>query len=338
MKIKGMISCALMALGVTSMGQTMDDTLYSYRAETPVVVDGQATEPCWEKNEWHYIDQVWMPYDAYVDPDDFQGRFKVSWDPDYLYVLAEIVDDSLSDDWSNPIEHWWDDDCLEIFIDEDRSMGDHETNCNAFAYHVSLFFDALDLDSNGQGINYRSHVTADRDTIGEHTYLWEFAFKIHDETYNNARPEDSRVTLEKDKLMGLAVAYCDNDETTTRENFIGSMYMTAAHNNDMYRNADYFGPVVLVDSVSTGSGTEAHAASIRLWPNPARDQLHIRIPQEPSGPFRISLFYPDGRTARTFYGEENEVTFDVRGFESGIYFLYLSSAKGFSLSRRIVIE
>jgi len=304
-----------MALGVAAMGQTMDDTLFSYRAEVPVVVDGQATEACWETAGWHNIDQVWMPYNATLDPGDFQGRFKVSWDPDYLYILVEVTDDSLSDDWS---------------------MGDHETNCNAFAYHVSLFFDVLDLDSNGQGINYKNHVTADRDTIGDDTYLWEFAFRIYDETYDHAHPENSRVALVDGKLMGLAVAYCDNDETQTRENFIGSMYMTAAHNNDMYRNADYFGPLVLTASGTTGFELGATGTGIRIWPNPAREQLHVQIPQEGDGkPALFILAAPDGRIVRNYITRRRSVTLDIGNVEPGLYLLHLSIGGGTSFTRLI---
>ena len=175
--------------------QTMQDTIFNYFTETPVVIDGQATEDCWANAEWHAIDQMWIPYGASLSADDFEGKFKVSWDTDYLYVLVEVVDDSLSDDHSDPLQNWWDDDCLEIFIDENRSMGDHERNTNAFAYHVSLFFDAIDLNSSGSGVNYKDNLDVDMDTIGTNTYLWELAIKMYSSTFNISNPEASRVYL-----------------------------------------------------------------------------------------------------------------------------------------------
>src|SRR4030042_2943211 len=87
----------------------------------PITIDGQATEECWVNAGWHAIDQVWIPYNATMKEGDFEGRFKVAWDELYLYILVEVIDDSLSDDHANPLTNWWDDDCLEIFIDENRS-------------------------------------------------------------------------------------------------------------------------------------------------------------------------------------------------------------------------
>ena len=62
------------------------------------------TEECWENAEWNAIDQVWIPWGTTMKDGDFSGRFKVAWDEDFLYVLVEVVDDSLSDDYSNPLE------------------------------------------------------------------------------------------------------------------------------------------------------------------------------------------------------------------------------------------
>ena len=227
--------------------QTQHDTLYAYLSQSPVVIDGIADDACWENAQWHPIDQVWIPYDAAMNEGDFQGRFKLAWDSLYLYMLAEIVDDSLSDDHSNPLQNWWDDDCLEIFIDEDRSKGNHERNNNAFAYHISIFYDAIDLNSSGAGVNYKNNIEVVMDTIAADTYLWEVAIKNYTSDFTVGDPEASRVILHHHKLMGFSLAYCDNDETLGRENFIGSQTMTPATANDNYITADYFGSLLLVD-------------------------------------------------------------------------------------------
>lgn len=278
--MKNIFTC-LLVLGTIMAdlhGQTQSDTIFCIYASEPVLVDGAASETCWSEATWHAIDQVWMPWGATMKQGDFEGRFKVAWDSSYLYVLVEVVDDSLSDDYSDPLSNWWNDDCLEIFIDEDRSMGDHERNCNAFAYHVSLFYDAIDLNEAGSGINYKDHVEVIMDTIGEDKYLWEMAIKIYNETYDNADPELSRESLYRNKKMGLAVAYCDNDETTTRENFIGSMYMTQANNNEMYRNADYFGLMMLSDPEHAGpalTGSRLYN-NLKVFPVPAKEKIYIQ--------------------------------------------------------------
>ncbi|MDA3892060.1 MAG: DUF362 domain-containing protein [Salinivirgaceae bacterium] len=234
-------------------GQTQNDTCFAEVASIPVVVDAKADDACWADAVWRPINQVWMPFGAVMDEGDFEGKFKVSWDENYLYMLFEIVDDSLSDDHIDPLDSWWADDCLEVFIDENRSKGDHTNNNNAFAYHVSLSYDAIDLSPEGSGINYKDHVIVKRETIGEHKYMWEMAFKIYDESYDHSNPEASLQVLKANQKIGLAVAYCDNDETQARENFIGSMVMTAATNNEMYQNADHFGLFVLNDAANPNS-------------------------------------------------------------------------------------
>jgi hypothetical protein len=316
-------------LAACSWSQTKFDTIMNYTTETPVTIDGQATEACWSDASWHAIDQVWIPYNAYMKAGDFEGRFKVSWDQDYLYVLVEVIDDSLSDDYADPFERWWDDDCLEIFIDEDRSMGDHERNCNAFAYHVSLYYDALDLNSSGGGINYRDHVEVEMATIGEHTYLWEMAFNIYDETFSLDNPEASRVTLEADKLMGLAVAYCDNDETYSRENFIGSMYMTESQYNDMYKNADHFGPMVLSASKEDPTGVirNNQVTGIRVFPIPAQDVLTVVTSPANHTIHSISISTLTGQLVRSESCAGNSHTIHLENLDAGMYILECKSGQ-----------
>lgn len=312
-------------IGFTVFGQTQSDTIFNFKSLTPVVIDGQASEACWQNGEWHNIDQVWIPYNTRMKQGDFEGKFKVSWDEDYLYVLVEVVDDSLSDDHANPIQEWWNDDCLEVFIDENRSMGDHEKNCNAFAYHVSLFYDAVDLNASGQGVNYKDNIEVDMDTIGANTYLWEFAIKNYDASFNMNNPEASRVYLSHNKLMGFAIAYCDNDETTARENFIGSMKMTSAHYNDMYKNADYFGPMLLQDpdSIRTGIAYQPENAEIKIYPVPAHNTITIEIPAQLQIPKMVSLVNVTGQEVQKVVFNKRKANMNLEGLLPGMYFIRL---------------
>jgi hypothetical protein len=301
-------------------GQTQNDTIFSYLTKTPVTIDGRATEECWANAEWHAIDQVWIPWNAKMKEGDFAGRFKVAWDELYLYVLVEVVDDSLSDDHSNPLQNWWDDDCLEIFIDENRSKGDHERNCNAFAYHVSLFYDAIDLNSSGNGVNYKNNLKVVMDTIGSDTYLWEFAIKNYDATFNISNPENSRVKLVPNKKMGFAIAYCDNDETTARENFIGSMVMTQATANDMYRNADYFGLMILVDpDYSTNAVMNNVQSDVKIFPVPAQNYLTIETSVANGTKNAVSISTISGQIVKSESFNGNIHNINTEDLEAGTY-------------------
>ncbi len=318
--------------------QTQQDTIFSYLTKTPVIIDGQATEDCWVNSEWHTIDQVWIPYNANMKEGDFEGRFKTAWDEEYLYVLVEVIDDSLSDDHSDPLQYWWDDDCLEIFIDENRSMGDHERNCNAFAYHVSLFYDAVDLNSLGQGVNYKDNIEVEMDTIAPNTYLWEFAIKNYDAGFNISNPEASRVYLSHKKLMGFAIAYCDNDETTSRENFIGSMVMPASNNNDMYKNADYFGPMFLIDQDQVTEAKQIlYTERIKIFPVPAKDVLNIEIADKNNSVFIVTLSTLNGQLLRKKVIKGNFYEMDIKNLNAGIYIIQVQGNNKF-FNSKIVLQ
>ncbi len=312
------------------ISQTKYDTLVNYITKTPVAIDGQATEECWNNVEWHAINQVWMPFGATMKTGDFEGKFKLAWDELYFYLLVEVVDDSLSDDHSNPTDSWWDDDCLEVFIDENRSMGNHECSNNAFAYHVSQFYDAIDLSPTCGGINYKNHVSVKMEKIASHTYLWEMAFKIYNASYNNSTPENSRVTLTANKLMGLTVAYCDNDETTGRENFIGSMKMTAATNNEMYKNADYFGPMRLIDPDYVGIevNQNSNLIDINVYPVPTNNLLTVETNTPNQTVTSVSIYTTTGQLIEqtTFVG--NSKTIDLSRVNTGMYLLRVNGNNG----------
>ncbi|MDH3585547.1 MAG: CBM9 family sugar-binding protein, partial [Gammaproteobacteria bacterium] len=106
------------------------------RSVEALIIDGVANEPVWQASEWHDIDRRWLGPEYTAE--DFGGRFKVAWTEERLYILVEVVDDILFDSHRDPLTQYWDDDCVEIFIDEDYSGGDHQYNHNAFAYHMSL--------------------------------------------------------------------------------------------------------------------------------------------------------------------------------------------------------
>ena len=77
----------------TADGPTHDPGRSHYRAPTAkraLTVDGIANEPIWQRARWHDITHRWLgpEYSA----EDFQGRFKVVWTPERIYILAEIVD------------------------------------------------------------------------------------------------------------------------------------------------------------------------------------------------------------------------------------------------------
>jgi len=215
------------------------------RAAGALVIDGVAGEAVWQVAEWHEIDQLWLgpEYSA----TDFGGRFKVAWREERLYVLVEIVDDILFDSHRDPLVQYWDDDCVEIFIDEDYSGGDHQYNHNAFAYHMSLDNQAIDMGTDAQPHNYSHHVESNWKQEGNKV-VWEFAIDIYTDDYVDGADDNAPVTLHAGKVMGLMLAYCDNDGSELRENFVGSESVPEGPKDRGWIDAGLFGELQLVDT------------------------------------------------------------------------------------------
>jgi hypothetical protein len=214
-----------------------------YAALAPVI-NGIADDTIWANAEWREMTQRWLGPEYTAD--DFQGRFKVVWTKDRLYILGEFVDDILIDTHRDPLVQYWDDDCLEIFLDEDYSGGDHQYNHNAFAYHVSLDNQAIDIGTDEKARNYSHHVDS-RWRLADGKIVWEVAIDVYDDTYADAADNNKPVTLFAGKVLGLMLAYCDNDRSELRENFIGSESVPYGPTDRGWIDAGLFGQLTLVD-------------------------------------------------------------------------------------------
>ncbi len=208
---------------------------------TPVL-DGSASDEVWEYCKWQHIDQLWLGEQP--QKEDFSGQFKVAWDENNLYILAVITDDSLLDIHPNGLDYYWDDDCLEIFLDEDASGGNHQYNYNAFAYHISLDGEVTDLAPDSSYRFFDNHCLSRRITRGNIS-TWEIAVRIYDGNQFELGKENIPKLLKAGKKMGFALAYCDNDRSSAREHFMGSIPIPGADKNQGWINADVFGLVEL---------------------------------------------------------------------------------------------
>lgn len=332
------ITC-LAIIETTAFSNTQKDTIYAVYTKVAPTIDGTQSDACWEKADWLPIDQVWIPYNAKMATGDFYGKYKVAWDSSYLYILAEITDDSLSDDWTNPLEHWWDDDCIEIFLDENRSKGDHLYNYNAFAYHVSTKYDVVDIGIDQNGLLLNDNLTVRIDTLGPHLYCWEFAIKIYDSSFDPQNPEASRIELYKKKLLGLTLAYCDNDQTNMRENFIGSMYMSSSTANDNYKNANSFGSLLLVDSVPVVIpeniiDKNSHEPVFSLYPNPAATTLKVSTKSEEI--LKLKIISVTGQVVKSV--TTNFKSVDVSKLKKGIYVVECTFSNNQTVSKLLELR
>ncbi len=210
-------------------------------AKAEIKIDGIGNEKDWQNVSWRPIDQRWLG-EEYTQ-EDFKGRYKIMWDQNYLYILAEIVDDVLTDTHNNGLEKYWDDDCLEIFIDEDASKGDHQYNYNAFAYHIALDGRVVDISTDSLA-HYYNHIKSKRLTKANSS-VWELSMEIYDDSFSFGQA-NTKTTLTANKEIGFAIAYCDNDHSEERENFIGSAKVEGEDKNRGWIDAGIFEKFVLV--------------------------------------------------------------------------------------------
>jgi hypothetical protein len=213
------------------------------KAKVNPIIDGIVNEQIWDNSQWYSLDQLWLG-EAYAT-EDFQGRYKLTWTNDALYLLAEITDDILIDTNEDPLTAWWDDDCLEIFIDEDNSGGNHQFTHNAFAYHIALDGNVVDMSPEKKGKLYNSHIKSKRVTTAN-VSIWEVKISLFDASYSD-NGKNIPVNLKANKNIGFTLAYCDNDSSKMRENFIGSIPIEGDDKNRGYIDANIFGTLVLVD-------------------------------------------------------------------------------------------
>ncbi len=200
-----------------------------------VTIDGLLSEPAWKNITWQDIDQKWLGPDYTAT--DFSGRYKLAWNENKLLVAAEIQDDKLIDTHADGLYKYWDDDCLEIFIDEDASGGDHQYNYNAFAYHIGLDNKVVDIGLDSLP-HYYNHITCVRHTSGNIS-TWELSIDIYDDSYLYGK-DPQKVKLSNNKMIGFAIAYCDNDNSLERENFIGSAPVAGDDKNRGWIDAGIF--------------------------------------------------------------------------------------------------
>jgi len=217
-------------------------------------INGVGDESSWDSANWYAIDKLILG--DMPSKDDFSGRFKILWDEQSIYLLVEITDDVLFDQHVDPKHFYWDDDCLEIFIDEDASGGEHQYNFNAFAYHVALDNQVVDLgikniDGTENFVLLNDHIESswrrNHDSLTNVT--WELSISVYDDSFEFGSNNNKPVELSINKKLGFMLAYCDNDGSKEREHFIGSTEIEAVNGNKNlgYITADVFQRLTLIN-------------------------------------------------------------------------------------------
>jgi Carbohydrate family 9 binding domain-like len=213
------------------------------KASGTITIDGIAGEGSWSTATWYTMNNMWVGTAA-PTATDYQGRFKMVYDKNYLYVLAEITDEELVDTHSDGLVNYWDDDCLEIFVDEDASGGLHGASYNAFAYHIGIDSKVVDYGLDNAPHYYNDHLQTVIKKVGN-VYTWEVAMKIFPDNYVDGAVNIPSI-LKKGKKMGFAIAYNDTDGTSgLRQHMMANVDVAGTDKNKGYLDASVFGKIVL---------------------------------------------------------------------------------------------
>jgi len=346
--------------------RVQDDTVKAPNVENIPTIDGQSDDACWGDVEWQEIDQVWIPWGGSVGADDYTGQYKLVWSSteNVLYLMVQVNDDVFVDGYVFGPGDYYQYDIAEVFIDEDKSGGVHNyegsgVNAeNAFAYHivvdapedgeVNSDFVVCDMTGPGTTVNYASHFPELAMRKDGNRYTWEFSLAVYDDTYDNSDPEASRVALSKDKIIGLSLAYCDNDDPEEdpkiRDNFFGSVWVPKEEYNDHWINADGFGTIKLIDE---GSGIEDDliipGISFVNYPNLFGDKTIIEFNLQQSSNVKVDVLNILGQPVDTivearFTRGRHTVEWAPKRIPSGIYFCRMQTNTFKDIKKVLIIK
>lgn len=371
--------------GFVNASALQSDTVTVQHINSLPVIDGSGNDQSWNQEgvDWQAIDQVWMPWKGAVpSASDFSGKYKALWNKpgNLFYFLVEIVDDTFVDGYnfeSNGPYGYPNYDVVEIFMDEDRSMGAHvfdngsENARNAFSYHISVNapadgettdqFTIEDLDGTNWGnswvVNYASHFPEFQMKKSGTTYVYEFSLKIYDDSYPTQQKdgstssdiEKSRVSLNAGKIMGVTMAYCDNDNNDgKRDHFFGSTpgkeytadfgfsgignSITTENGQNIFNtcwmSSNDYGVYKLTDEVQTGTNKIDYPQWLIINPTQIVNDLKISIFSEKTGKVKVDVYDLDGSKVAVFYDIKScpgyNASFNIHALRNGIYLTKVS--------------
>jgi len=344
-----------------------DDTVLALNTLVPPIIDGKGDDACWQNVKWQPIEQVWIPYSGNVDSSVYYGRYKVIWSSttNLLYFLMEVHDTIFVDGYIPGVTaDIYNYDISEVFIDENASGGLHMYDGpglnaqNAFAYHmyaacpadgqvttVCHVDDMAGTQANSHRADYTSHFPEFALRRTGQTAVREFSLIVYNDTYTDSDKAAARSQLAENKLMGLSVAYCDNNHPNinpkVRDYMFGSDWEPSPGNLH-WQNADYFGHVKLVDAISS-SVEVRHAIQInpiRLYPNPASSTSQLQLDNSYRGEVSIRLFNLLGQEVLQIVGSKADRLFtqslSVNRLPSGLYFIQTRMGKSIVCEKLII--
>jgi hypothetical protein len=351
-----------------SHGLVQADTILAPNVLAAVpVIDGRGDDACWQNVPWQPIMQEWIPYGGTVDSAIYWGHYKVIWSSttNLLYFLMEVYDIVIVDGFiAGVTADIYNYDISEVFIDENASGGLHMYDSppqnaeNAFAYHMyaacpaegeattSVHADDM-AGSDGHRANYSSHFPGFALRKTGNIYTREFSLIVYNDTYTEANKDAARSQLAEEKLMGLSVAYCDNNDPDespiVRDYMFGSVWEPSPGNLH-WQNANYFGHIKLAPEQSTGVAVRQPVAArvLKLYPNPASSTSQIEAENTYRGEVAIRIYNILGqeifRTSASKLSQQFAYTLKLQNLPPSLYFIKMSMGNNIYSEKLLVVK
>lgn len=224
------------------------------KVATPIVIDGVA-ESVWTQPSVNILNTKSSYFGIPCEAPDLSATAKVLWDNNYLYLLAEVTDDTLKNDSPEAFN----DDAVEFYIDIDN---DKPTTYGAndiqfsFAWNDGSNVGVFPVGRATIGINYNIINSTNGYTL-EAQIPWSLL----------------QTTPLQNQYIGLDFMVNDDDNGANRDT---KLYWNAFSSNQNYSNPSLFGTGKLSnDMVVTNQNENVFFESITIYPNPLTNTMQV---------------------------------------------------------------
>lgn len=197
---------------------TVVEPLKIYKTPVAITVDGTA-DAIWANASVLPASAAKVLSGTVSNAADLSGTFKALWDNTYLYILADVTDDTQKNDSQNS----YDDDCIEVYVDADNAKAstyDANDVQYSFGWNDGTTIGSIPSSYSKTGVSY---VAVDKTGgyIVEARIPWTTL----------------QLTPALDKVIGIDFMINDDDDGTGRDSKIA---WTAA-TDDAWQDASLFG-------------------------------------------------------------------------------------------------
>jgi hypothetical protein len=298
----------------------------NYTSNAPVV-DGFA-DPVWETATTSLMDQV-----VEGNATTAKGNFKVLWDEDNLYFFIQ-VNDAIRSAWdfeSASVNPWmWDN--IELFLGPTNHPATSYVKGDA-QYRFTPGIPGLYNPWVDPRTIDETVVFAEQENTSNYVFeiAWPWTHIVRDTV-------DLLPLMTAGKTLEFEIQFADNNTIgePVRDNVLA--WNNSSKNGNSWNNTDLWGFLKLAGTPVTSADKITSAASIKVYPNPAKDYIRI----ESSSLFNeIFISNMLGQTVmhKNLGSGELNTSINISNLDmDGIYFLNIITRDGRESKRFIVIK